>query len=56
MRRKQWGGVDGSMFAEMIQSLVIICVLTGFALGGVVFFVIPWLWRLARPWLHAITG
>lgn len=56
MRRYQWGGVDGSMFEHLIASLVVTCVLAGVALGGVIFWLIPWLWRLAKPWVHSITG
>lgn len=28
----------------------------GFLIGFVAFVVLPWFWRLLKPWIHQVTG
>jgi hypothetical protein len=28
----------------------------GLIAGAILFVGLPWLWRVLRPWLHAVTG
>lgn len=42
---------DG-IFTAIAWFFVIVGLLGGF----LVFEVIPWLWRVLKPWLHTITG
>ena len=28
----------------------------GAALMAILFWVIPWIWELVKPWLHTVTG
>lgn len=48
----QRGFIDGRMFTAMCWFFAIVGLL-----GGVVLFlVIPWLWRLLKPWIHSVTA
>ena len=31
-------------------------VFVGIAIGAVLAFAVPWLWRLVKPFIHAVTG
>jgi hypothetical protein len=44
------------MYGNMFSGLVTGMILVGVAIGGVLFVAIPWLWRLLKPWIHAVTG
>jgi hypothetical protein len=45
------GGLATSMTA-----IAVLIFLAGGAFVGFIFFGLPWLWRLLKPWLHQITG
>lgn len=46
---KQRGFIDlrGAFYAMFIL---------GFLAAFALFFVLPWVWRLLKPWLHQVTG
>lgn len=44
--------MDGGMFRGVFTALIIF----GVGIGLTIAIVIPWLWRLAKPLLHAVTG
>ncbi|MFA5662394.1 hypothetical protein [Castellaniella sp.] len=39
-----------------ITAFMVVCGVVGAAIMAVLFWVVPWLWGLIRPWLHAVTG
>ncbi len=42
----------GDMFKGCFTALIVVS-----AIGGaVVAYVIPWLWHIVKPWIHAVTG
>lgn len=43
-------------FDDLFTGFVIICALFGAAVMAVVFWVVPWLWSLIKPLLHAVTA
>lgn len=45
------GNLEGAFLA-----IVIVAILAGILLGGLVFWGLPELWALLKPWLHAITA
>lgn len=47
-----YGGDLGKMFAGMI----VLAGLCGAAFMAVLFWVVPWLWGLIKPWLHVVTA
>lgn len=42
----------GNMFAAGI----VLAIIAGGALVGVLFWLVPWLWSLIKPWLHMVTA
>lgn len=45
------------MFSESDWRFFIgVLIAGGVAIGFALFVVLPWLWDLAKPWLHMITG
>lgn len=44
------------MYGEMFKGLFTALILFGVVIGGLLFLLIPWLWRLVKPWIHAVTG
>jgi len=40
----------------MFRGLFTMLIVFGVAIGGVLFVLIPWLWRLVKPWIHSVTG
>ena len=46
----------GSSFDGMFLGFAIICMAIGAAVFAFLFWFLPWLWELVKPWLHAITG
>lgn len=45
------GDLSGAVTAFMVA-----CGLIGAALMAALFFGVPWLWGLIRPWLYVVTG
>lgn len=41
--------------AGAVTGFMIFCGLAGAAIMGLLFWCVPWLWNMAKPWLHAIT-
>lgn len=35
---------------------VLLAMAAGAALMAVLFWLLPWLWEMVKPWLHAATG
>lgn len=46
----------GDSIGNAIIGFGILCAIAGAAVCGVAFWLIPWLWELLKPWLHAVTG
>lgn len=44
-------GIDKAM-----TFIMILCGLAGAGLMVGAFIVVPWLWGVIKPWLHAVTG
>lgn len=44
-------GLDGAFTALMIA-----CGIAGAAIMALLFWGVPWLWGVVKPWLHAVTG
>jgi len=44
-------GLDGAFTA-----LIIVAGIAGAAIMAILFWGVPWLWDLAKPWLHSVTG
>lgn len=42
--------------ARALGALIVGVSLVSFTLGGLVFWGVPKLWGILRPWLHAVTG
>lgn len=42
----------GNMFAAGI----VLAMLAGAALTGILYWLVPLLWGLIKPWLHMVTG
>lgn len=45
----------GYMFPDF-SALLWAGIVIGVLGGGILAYAIPWLWRLIKPWLHAVTG
>lgn len=43
-------------FYGLFLGFGLICAGIGAAIFAVLFWLIPWLWTLVKPWLHAVTG
>ena len=43
-------------FGNAVKWMTIIVGAAGFALALILFWVVPWLWSLAKPVFHSITG
>lgn len=46
----------GDAIAYSMMMTIVFAFLAGGAFFAFIFFGIPWLWRLIKPWLHTITG
>ncbi|MEE7545754.1 hypothetical protein HF319_00690 [Xanthomonas sp. Kuri4-1] len=46
----------GNSLDGMIVAFGIICALIGAAVLAVLFWGLPWVWELVRPWLHTVTA
>ena len=46
----------GEGIAKAMTFIMILCGLAGAGIMMVLFFVVPWLWDLVKPWLHVVTG
>lgn len=48
------------MYGKSLDDAFIACVVAAAVAGGtivaVLFWLVPWLWRLIKPWLHAMTA
>ena len=44
-------GINGAFTAMLVMAA-----LAGAALFALLFWVVPWLWELVKPWLHMVTG
>lgn len=43
-------------FEGMFTAILIIAALAGAAIMAVIFWLVPWLWELIKPWLHMVTA
>jgi hypothetical protein len=43
-------------FAQAILVFGIMCAVIGAAIVGLCFWLVPWLWEVAKPWLHTVTA
>lgn len=41
---------------DSFGQFILVVFAAGFALAVGLFFGLPWLWSIIKPWLHAITG
>lgn len=39
-----------------LRGAFLVLFLAGVFIGGILFAVLPWLWRLLKPWLHLVTA
>jgi hypothetical protein len=46
----------GDAIAASIGAWMFIIFAAGAGVTLFIVFAIPWLWRLIKPWLHAVTG
>jgi len=46
----------GDGIAKAMTFFFGLCVVGGIIVGGLLFWGVPKLWDLAKPWLHQITG
>lgn len=46
----------GRNIADGIFAMIVAAFLAGGAVFALLFFGLPWLWRLMKPWLHTVTG
>ncbi len=46
-----YGGTGGWFIGA-----IALAVIAGAALMAILVWLIPWLWELVKPWLHAVTG
>lgn len=49
-------GVDGRAIGEAFVGLIVVIAVGAFCLGGLVFWGVPKLWALLKPFIHAITA
>ena len=45
------GNLDGAIAVFMVA-----CGLIGAAIMATLFWGVPWVWGLVKPWLHVVTG
>lgn len=46
----------GRAFDGMFVVFGLFCAAIGAVIMGVIFWLVPWLWSLAKPLLHALTA
>ena len=46
----------GDGIGRAIHGLMLLCAIAGAVVMGICFWLIPWLWRMVKPWLHMVTG
>lgn len=46
----------GNSFDGMIGCFAAACALAGGAIFALLFWLVPWLWDLVKPWLHAVSA
>ena len=46
------------MYGDMnpMPAILILGAVIGMAIMAIIFWLIPWLWELIKPWLHLITA
>jgi len=44
-------GLDGAF-----TGLMIFCGLIGAVVMSLLFWGVPWLWAIVKPWIHSVTG
>lgn len=42
--------------SDMFRGLFTALILLGVVIGGILFIVVPWLWRMLKPLIHSVTG
>ncbi|UXB37722.1 hypothetical protein [Stenotrophomonas maltophilia] len=45
----------GNSLDGMFVGFAIICALAGAAVFALLFWLVPWVWELIKPWLHMVT-
>jgi hypothetical protein len=46
--------MDG--LAGAFTAFMVVCGLIGAAIATAIFWGVPWLWALVKPWIHSVTG
>lgn len=46
----------GDAIGRAITAFGVFCLILGGVIVGVCVYVIPWLWDLVKPWIHAVTA
>lgn len=46
----------GSDLENSFIALLVVCGVIGAAIMAVLLWLVPWLWSLVKPMLHAVTG
>lgn len=46
----------GDSLAGAFTAFLVLVVVCSAAAGAFLFWLIPWVWAIAKPWLHAVTG
>ncbi|QXF03595.1 MULTISPECIES: hypothetical protein [Xanthomonas] len=46
----------GSSLDGMFIGFAIMCALVGATIFALLFWLVPWLWELIKPWLHMVTA
>lgn len=46
----------GDTLAGAFAAMLVCAALIGAAIFAVLFFGIPWLWEMIKPWLHQVTS
>lgn len=46
----------GTSLDGMLGAMCVFFLVVGAAIAGVCFWLIPWLWDMVKPWIHAVTA
>ena len=46
----------GNSLDNAILGFGIACAVIGAAIFAVLFWLVPWVWELVKPWLHTVTA
>ncbi len=46
----------GNGLNGVVTATIVVAGIAGAAIMAVLFWSVPWLWSLLKPWLHTVTG